>query len=517
MSLTSTILGILAALGTPQAPPTDAPVSCEALVGKTAAVEVTGATVLTPEPAVTIETASFYKPHPVTVPFCRVQGVIEGSIGFELWLPETWNGRMLGAGVGGDAGIFNYADMSLRIGQGFATVSTDTGHKDDEAHWMLDPKKRADYEHRAVHLTAQAARDLIERHYGKPAQRAYFTGCSGGGRQAMKEMQLYPQDYDGILAGAPAPYMPLQSVRMLWFSLMQQQRPEAALRDADWSLYERAVTKQCDAIDGVLDGIVENPARCTFDTAVLQCKAGQSEGCIPAKRLAMLNTIVAPMRDATGARMDDGLFPGVRTRPGPPSPLLRSMWADGVYGDPEWDERSFQQVPALALANRRMPQLRADSTDIGGFLERGGKAIIYQGWQDPSTNAGLALDYYADLAAARGDAETLAQSVRMFMVPGMYHCGGGPGVDLFGGSTHAPLSNGADPSRDMLWALIDWVERDRAPQSIVGARNVPGGAGFTRRLCPFPQAAVYDGTGPQREAASYRCELDPVLANMLPG
>ena len=518
MPITEALLALLMQLSPVGPGPAPAAADdCAALIGRLGDVEVLSATSLEPDPVIEIPTRSFYQAHPIDVPFCRVRGTIEGSIGFELWLPETWNGRLLGAGVGGDAGVYNFSDMSLRIGQGFATVTTDTGHKDDEKHWMLDAGKRADYEHRAVHLTAQAARALVERHYGSPVQRAYFTGCSGGGRQALKEMQLYPQDYDGVLAGAPAPYMPLQSVRMLWFSLLQQRQPAAALTEADWSLYERAVTKGCDARDGVFDGIVENPAACAFDISTLRCEPGQSAGCIAEPRLGMLRTIVAPMSDVDGNVMDGGLFPGVRTRPGPPSPLLRSMWAEGVYGDSAWDEQTFQRAPALARANERMPQLRADSTDIAPFLARGSKAIIYQGWQDPSTNAGLALDYYTDVARAQGGADALADSVRLFMVPGMYHCGGGPGVDLFGGSTHAPLPNGADPSRDMLWALIEWVERGRVPNSVVGARNVDGSPGFTRRLCPFPQIARYDGTGPQRDAGSYRCVADAALGAMLDG
>ena len=175
-----------------------------------------------------------------------------------------------------------------------------------------------------------------------------------------------------MIAGAPAPYMPLQSVRMLWFALEQQSNQAAALSDADWALYESEVTRSCDANDGVRDGIVENPASCGFDTATLACKPGENEACIAAPQLAMLQTIVAPMQDAQGRAMDDGLFPGVRTRPGPPSPLLRAMWADGVHGDVNWDETTFDRARDLAAADRAMPQLRADSTRIEPFLQRGG-------------------------------------------------------------------------------------------------------------------------------------------------
>ena len=488
------------------------PADCASLRGTSGTTVVDQATAVVPAPEWRVETTSFYKPEPVLAPLCRVVGRIEGSIGFELWLPMQWNGRLLGAGVGGDAGVLNYRDMSLRVGQGFAVVSTDSGHKIENARWMREPKARVDYEHRAVHLTAQSAKALVTRFYGQAAARAYFTGCSGGGRQALKEMENYPGDYDGVIAGAPGPYMPLQSVRMLWFSLAQQRDPKGALADADWSLYERRATDACDPLDGVRDGIVENPARCRFATRSLLCKPGQSTDCLTAPKLAMLDRIIAPLPDEQGRAMDGGLFPGVRTRPGPPSPLLRAMWADAVYDDPKWDALTFRRTADLAAINRVMPELRADKTAIGPFLAAGHKAIIYQGWQDPSVNAGPTIAYYAALARANGGLDKLQKSVRLFMVPGMYHCRGGPGVDLFGASAQAPLP-AADPEHDMLWALIGWVEKGDAPKRLVGRRE--SRPSVSRTLCAFPNSATYDRKGPSEDAASFRCAPDPALQRLL--
>jgi feruloyl esterase len=487
---------------------------CAAMAGAyPGSIKVVQATPIDPGAGWVPATDSFYKPLPVHVPLCRIEGTIEGNIGFELWLPVTWNGRLLGAGVGGDAGIFNYNDMSRRIGEGFATVTTDSGHKASQAHWMMEAKARVDYEHRAVHLTAEAAKALVARFYGRPANRSYFLGCSGGGRQALKEMQDYPADYDGVIAGAPGPYMPLISVRMMWFSLTQKHNPAGALSDDDWGLYESAANRACDARDGVRDGVVENPLACRFDPAVLLCKPGETKQCLSTPKLAMLRRIIAPMPDEHGRAMDKGLLPGVRTRPGPPAPLLRAMWADAVYRNPDWDENSFQRTRDLALVNKAMPELRADSTRITPFLARGGKAIIYQGWQDPSVIAGPTIDYYAALARANGGASRLAGSVRLFMVPGMYHCRGGPGADQFGGSaqTTAP----SDASRDMLWSMIDWVERARPVNTLVAARMEGPKTVFTRALCAFPNRAVYDGKGDPNAAASFRCVADPVLAARL--
>ncbi|WP_294018129.1 tannase/feruloyl esterase family alpha/beta hydrolase [Sphingomonas sp.] len=487
---------------------------CASLTGAhPGGVTVTAATAITPPPSWTPQTTSFYRGGPVSVPLCRVEGVIEGNIGFELWLPATWNGRLLGAGVGGDAGVYNYTDMSRRVGEGFATVTTDSGHKSTQARWMADSKARVDYEHRAVHLTAVAAKALVARFYGRAVDKSYFTGCSGGGRQALKQMQNYPGDYDGVIAGAPGPYMPLQSVRMLWFALQQKWTPAGALSDADWALYESKATAACDAQDGVKDGVISNPLACTFKTATLLCKPGQTEACLTAPKLKMLDLIRAPMRDEAGRAMDGGLFAGVRTRPGPPSPLLRAMWADGVYDDANWNEDSFQRSRDLRAANHRMPELRADKVAIAPFVRAGGKAILYQGWADPSTNAGPTIDYYAALARANGGLAKLDDHVRLFMAPGMYHCARGPGADQFGAS--GQMSWPGDPSRDVLWSLIHWVEKGHAPARLTATKVVEGKEAFTRTLCPYPQAARWDGKGPAEAASSYRCVIDPALVKYM--
>lgn len=487
---------------------------CASLTGAhPGGVTVTAATVITPAPSWTPQTTSFYRSGPVSVPLCRVEGVIEGNVGFELWLPATWNGRLLGAGVGGDAGVYNYTDMSRRIGEGFATVTTDSGHKSTQARWMADPKARVDYEHRAVHLTAIAAKALVAKFYGRAVDKSYFTGCSGGGRQALKQMQNYPGDYDGVIAGAPGPYMPLQSVRMLWFALQQKWTPAGALSDGDWALYESKATAACDAQDGVKDRVISNPLACKFNTATLLCKPGQTEACLTAPKLKMLDLIRAPMRDEAGRAMDGGLFAGVRTRPGPPSPLLRAMWADGVYDDANWNEDSFQRSRDLRAANRRMPELRADKVAIAPFIRAGGKAILYQGWADPSTNAGPTIDYYAALARANGGLAKLDDHVRLFMAPGMYHCARGPGADQFGAS--GQMSWPGDPSRDVLWSLIHWVEKGQAPTRLTATQTEDGKESFTRTLCPYPQAARWDRMGPAEAASSYRCVIDPALVKYM--
>jgi feruloyl esterase len=446
---------------------------------------------------------------PVSVPFCRVEGHIEGNIGFELWLPVNWNGRLLGAGVGGAAGEFNYFDMANRLAEGFATVTTDSGHKSSDEFWMADTKARIDFEHRAVHLTAVAAKAIARKFYGRSVARSYFTGCSGGGRQGLKEIQTYSQDYDGVIAGAAGPTLTQQAARMLWFSLEQQRRPDAALTDQDWLLYSRKVVAQCDKLDGLTDGIVENPLGCRFDPAQLQCRPGQREDCLSAPKTAMLTSIISPFRVEDGRLFDHGLVPGVGSRPGPPSPLMLPMWRDTIHFGTQWDSFTFRPGAESSALARFMPELDANKTDLAAFIGRSGRAILYHGWQDASLNAKAALDYYSDLMATNDGVE-LDQHVRLFMVPGMYHCRGGPGADQFGASGHAPAPQ--DPSRDMLWALIRWVEDGIAPDHLIASKISEQQVQFTRMLCPFPQAARYYG-GPATEASSFTCETDPLLAN----
>lgn len=304
--------------------------------------------------------------------------------------------------------------------------------------------------------------------------------------------------------------MPLISVRMMWSGLLQKAAPEAALREEDWALYEMAVTSQCDAQDGVADGIIENPLRCTPNLARLACQPGQVEGCLTAPRLAMLERLIAPMPDETGKPMDKGMLAGVRTRPGPPSPLLRAMWADAVYNDPDWNADGFRRTDDLAAVNRVMPELRADKTDIRGFVARGGKAIIYQGWQDPSVSAGPTVDYYKALSRANGGMISLSRNVRLMMVPGMYHCRGGPGADVFGGSTQAGAPG--DPQRDILWSVINWVEKGVAPDSLEATRPARAGlSAVTRRLCAAPASARPIPGANHDSATGFECRTDVTL------
>lgn len=511
----ATLAGLLAltagCAGRPQAPASthlakEGPDACASLQGFTGqGVKVVAATAVTPDPVWSPSAQAAYK-GAASKPFCRVEGVIEGRVGFELWLPvpEAWNRRLLGAGVGGDAGIYNYADLGRGVDAGFAAVTTDGGHKVTTAHWMLDRDAVDDYTHRAQHLTNQAARALIQTYYRRPTAYAYFLGCSGGGRQALKEVQDYPGDYDGLVAGAPGPSMPPLSARMMWLGLRDQRDPAGALTDADWTLVAEAAVAACDKDDGLADGLVSNPSTCKFDPAVLACSADKADACLTPAKLATVRATYAPMRDETGKAIDSGMFPGVRTRPGPPSPLLRAMFADGAHGDPNWDANSFTISGDLALARQRLGNLWTDKTDLTAFKARGGRLLIYQGWLDPSVIAQQSLEYHAGVEARMGGAARTRSFVRLMMAPGVYHCRGGTGPDRFGGSaTPEPIG---DSDHDLLSAMVAWVEQDRAPERIIASQVENGRTVRQRPLCVWPKQAIHTGGDPNK-AENFRCGL----------
>jgi feruloyl esterase len=476
---------------------------CKALVGR----EIAGATIVSAEPIVPAPewiTPNIFATHvSVHHSFCRAFARIDETIGYELWLPpgSKWNGRLLGAGVGGSAGTYNYAGLGRGVERGFAVASTDSGHLLTDKAWMLDKKAAADYAHRAVHLMTVSAKAIVTDFYGRKFTRSYFMGCSGGGREALKELQQYPADYDGILAGAPGPNMPLLSVRHMLSGLWQQQSG-LQLTDADWKLVQDLAVKQCDRLDGLADGVIEDPRVCRTDLHDLACSPGNSSQCLDAAKLQLIQRIVAPIPDNSGKLMDTGLYPGVRSRPGPPPSLVVELFGQGVHHDLAWNPATFDPAADLAAAYREQPDLRADNADLRAFKARHGKAIIYQGWMDPSVIAQQTVGYYENVQVAAGGAAEAASFVRLFMVPGMLHCGGGDSTDRFGGEAGSVAT---DADHDALSALMAWVETGKAPDRLIASRVVGKEVVRARPLCAYPKAAHYRGSGDANNAANFEC------------
>ncbi len=457
--------------------------------------------------------------------FCRVAGSIRPSadsdIRFEVWLPaRDWNGKFQGIGNGGYAGSIGFGGLADAVRNGYATAATDTGHEDktESAAWALGhPEKIADFGYRAIHETALAAKAIISAFYGQGPKHSYFSSCSNGGRQALMEAQRFPADYDGIIAGAPANYWThlVSSGAAGAKALMGE--PGSYISSTKLPAIQAAVLAQCDAADGVKDGVIENPQTCRFDPSVLLCRAAESDSCLTVHQLAALKTIYGGLVNEKGARIFPGLSPGGEADPNGwetwvtgPGPEKGSMFAYGtqffknmVYSDPAWQFQKFDVARDVTAADARLAQtLNATDLDMSAFQKRGGKLILYHGWSDPAIPAQNTVDYYDGVVKKMG-AEKVSGFARLFMVPGMGHCGGGSGANAFGQAG----TPSADRFHNVDAALEAWVEQGTAPERLVAAKYARAGgeAVRTHPLCPWPQTAQYKGSGSMDDERNFVC------------
>jgi Tannase and feruloyl esterase len=461
--------------------------------------------------------------------FCRVVEVAKPSadseIRIEVWLPASgWNGRLIGIGNGGFAGLIDYAQLGVAVSKGYAATATDTGHAGSpvDAAWAIGhPEKVADFGHRGIHEMTRIAKEVIRAFYSKDPQHAYFAGCSDGGREALMEAQRYPADYDGILAGAPANnWTPLLATAV---SDTQALTIDAAsfIPPAKIPTIAAAVNSACDELDGVRDGILNDPRQCHFDPATIQCRAGEdTDKCLTAPQAAALKKIYAGLHDSHGHEVFPGFLPGAEdgkggwatwiTGPTPAKSLMAffgyGFFSGMVYERPDWDYKTFSIDSGLKSAEEKTASvLNAVDADLKPFAARGGKLIVYHGWDDPAIPAINAVNYYQSVIAKLGqrDADSF---VRLYMVPGMQHCDNGPGADSFGQVGKLSFD---DPQRSVSAALVQWVEKGKAPSGIIAAKFAaedPQHAKMTRPLCAYPQAAKYKGSGDTNDAANFVCE-----------
>jgi len=438
----------------------------------------------------------FLGPNPTTdARFCRVVGVIEREIGFEIWLPPQWNQRYLGVGNGGYTGAINYPSLIGGVTRGFATASTDTGHITPDSffdsRWIPGhPDRVENFGRRAQHLLALNAKRIVRAYYGRQPSFSYFEGCSTGGWQGLTEAQQYPSDYDGIVAGAPANNFVRLQTRGFWLDMLHRQSPAGDLGPAQVALINGAALAQCDAADGVRDGIMSDPLHCGFDPAVLLCRPGQASDCLTQAQVDRAHLVYGPARSAGGAMLYPGnaygIAPFITLPPGAaqgelPVLLVSQSWR-------RWTPETFDPDRDLpGLEARLGATLSAWNPNLGAFRAHGGKLIVYHGWSDPLLSPYNSLAY-RDAVAARMRTN-LDAFYRLFMIPGVEHCRGGPGTDQF----------------DLLGPVIAWREHGTAPDSVVAAGRLPAGGRRTRLLCPHPQVARYSGAGNSDDAASYRC------------
>ncbi|HYK38108.1 tannase/feruloyl esterase family alpha/beta hydrolase [Alloacidobacterium sp.] len=464
-----------------------------------------------------------------TVPaFCRVLATLkptsDSDIKVEVWMPERgWNGKFRGLGNGGFAGYIAYSGLAAAVSQGYAAASTDTGHSTPGADWALGhPEKIVDYGYRGVHEMTVDAKSMVKAFYGDDAKRSYFASCSNGGRQALMEAQRFPNDYDGIIAGAPANNW----VPMLTGGLKFLQTTDAAgyIPPAKIPAIGKAVDAACDTQDGVADGVLNDPRQCRFDPSTLLCKGTESDSCLTEPQVGSLKTIYAGAHDASGKLIFPGLLPGAEEGRGGWATWITGSeqgksagafyvtgyFANMVYGKSDWDFKSANIDDALRLAFEKTGDaLDAMNPDLKPFLSHS-KLILYHGWNDPGIAALNTVNYYNSVVETVGG-QTAEQSLRLYMVPGMQHCGGGPGATVFGQDESAPRG---DAGHDIFTALVDWVEDGKAPSTIIAMKydeddtaktNAHRHVEITRPLCVYPQEAKYNGSGNKNLAASFSC------------
>jgi feruloyl esterase len=451
---------------------------------------------------------------------CRVDGYAESpgnKVNFRLGLPVRWNGKFYFQGVGGLGGTIG--SLNGGLARGYASASTDTGHVAADPDWMKDRAKEIDYGHRGTHVATVAAKALASAAYGRPLQQAYFNGCSNGGRQALMEVQRYPEDFTGIIAGDPAMGTPMQVGRALVYQHMLSSI-DNYLPSEKVELISKASLAECDAKDGLADGLITDPRRCAFKPETLKCTGADGPACLTAGQVETATRIYSPVKLPNGGVYTPG-FPvgheGDRTGwrtwiTGQVAPAAQKDGSLAYAGDelPAGYRLSDQNMRSLALEtdesgfNWRTLQFPGDlprlktmtdilsplDPDLRPFKKRGGKLIVYHGWADPAISAYGTLDYHDKVTKAVGGAREADAFLRTYFVPGMHHCTGGPGPNAF----------------DMLPVLENWVERGVAPTRVIATHAVDGKVDRSRPLCPHPQVARYSGSGDVNDAASFRCE-----------
>ena len=508
-----------------------APMSCESLAN----LNLPDTTITL---AVVVPAGAFDPPGatpPIEVGACRVTGSIkptsDSDIRFELWMPLSgWNGKFLSAGEGGYAGTINYGGIRGALLRGYAGGSTDTGHVGGNADFAPGhPEKVTDFGWRGKHLQAARSKDLVRAFYGEPARHSYFSSCSNGGRQALHEIQRFPEDYDGLLVGAPANNWTHHFAGFIWNEQALWNTSGAWVGNSKLAAVQAKTLEQCDALDGVKDGVAEDPRRCTFDPASLSCPAGTDGGsCLTPPQVAAVKKIMAgPRNPRTGEQIYPGYFtsaageaaswPAWITGPATPGASIQAFFGNSFFArivneipaPGVWDFSTFNFHSDVAFADGKTARtMNATEADLSAFVHanRRGKIIMWHGWEDPAISARDAVDYYEKVVRANEDAKDF---FRLFMVPGMLHCSDGPGPNSFGQNLaqNRPLSN--SPEHDVLSALERWVEEGVAPKSIVAVKYVNNdpalGIQRTRPLCAYPKLAMYKGSGSTDDAANFEC------------
>jgi feruloyl esterase len=431
--------------------------------------------------------------------FCRVAASVKPSsdsdIKFELWLPATgWNGNFEANGNGGWTGSIAPATLATGLRRGYAAAMSDLGHEGGSASFALGhPEKVIDFGYRAAHEMAVKSKAIIAAFYEKAPKVSYWNGCSAGGRSGLMEAQRYPEDFEAIVAGSPGVNWSGRSMHAVWIGQATHKSDASAVPASKFAMIHAAALAACDAKDGVTDGVIDQPDKCKFDPKTIECKEGDGPTCLTSSQVETVQKIYSAV---TNPRTGQELFPphqpgselGWNTMAGAqPFGLGTDLFKYIVFQDPNWDYKTFNFDSDAARTRDASASMDALNPNLDKFFARGGKLVQYHGWADPQISPGVSVEYYQSVASRNKKAD---DSYRLFMVPGMNHCGGGDGTDQF----------------DMLSVLEKWVDTKKAPDQVIASRVRSGKMDRTRPLCPFPQVAVYNGSGSTDDAANFSCK-----------
>jgi feruloyl esterase len=451
--------------------------------------------------------------------FCRIAATLtpssDSDIKVEVWFPLSgWNGKYRGQGNGGFAGSINFDAMASAIKSGYATAGTDTGHTGADAGWALGhPDKVIDFGWRAIHEMTVTAKAIIQNFYGDAPKQSYFSACSDGGREALMEAQRFPADYDGIIAGAPANNW----TRLLTMGMVLQANilgGDGYIPASKLTTITTAVMAACDEKDGVKDDLLTDPRQCQFDPSVLICKGADADSCLTQAQARALKSIYAGVPSyfpgfspgSEGSGWNQWITGAQPTR-STGFFFASQFFTNMIYEKVDWDYHTFNFAEAAKLAeSKTAAALNSIDPNLKPFKTRGGKLILYHGWDDPAIPALNTIDYFESVQTHLGQRDS-ESFMRLFMAPGMSHCGGGPGPNVFG---QGGAASSDDPVHNIYRALEQWVEKGIAPEQLIATkykddRNPAQGVKMTRPLCAYPRQAKYKGSGDPSDAANFIC------------
>ncbi|EXJ88746.1 feruloyl esterase [Capronia coronata CBS 617.96] len=434
----------------------------------------------------------------------------------EIWLPEDWSGRFLSTGNGGLGGCIQYEDIEYAASLGFAAVGTNNGHDGMSGRSFLNnPEVIEDFAYRALHTGVVLGKRISKIFYGKPHTKSYYLGCSTGGRQGFKEVQSFPEDFDGVVAGAPAfSFNNLTAWSCNFLPLTGPVGADTFIPFEMWPTIHQDILDQCDTLDGAKDGILESPDLCDYNPDGHLCHNAPTNSCLTAPQIQTLRSIYSPLLSIDGSLVYPRLQPGAELTGAPQTyftgqPFMAIDWFRyAIFNDPTWDPFSLTPEDYVISSNKNLFNIETWDGDLSAFKDRGGKVLHYHGLADGVISSDNSPRYYEHVSQTMGlSPPELDEFYRFFRISGMAHCGGGPGATFIGNTAHNTAS--LEPDENVLSAMVRWVEEGIAPNTIQGTAYINGtknaGFDFKRRHCRWPYHNMFKGPGNWKDENNWEC------------